>query len=335
MFKRILLAMILSCGFLTSPLHAEVMFKNYIPVVEARPEAKAVASYTDKVTELTAGDVKFTNYHVGGLGFKTTDLLRHMKLNTVQGGVILGAYYPRDVPAFSVMFVDGIALQASDATKFTDIFTEIADKAMNKWNIKLTAMYQVPIMDHSMFFKKPVTSLEQLKKLKLRVWTKHQLLSFKSLGVPAQLIPQGDLYVALQTGVVDGAIFLAEVAHTLALQEVAKYETYMLPLVMAPAAIGVSGKAWKKLDKKNQDAVLAAGDWLTKKSLKDAVMFGENKTKYRQARKDMGFVMTEGFSAADTATIVKALRDTWLEMCADVSPEALANANRIMAKMPN
>jgi TRAP-type C4-dicarboxylate transport system substrate-binding protein len=140
-FNRILLAMLFTCGFLsTTPLHTETVLKNYIPVVEARPEAKAIVAYTEKATELSGGEVKFVNYHVGGLGFKTTDLLRHLKLNTVQGGVVFGGYYARDTPEFAIMFADDVALKAADAVKFTDIFTDISEKAMKKWNTKLPGM---------------------------------------------------------------------------------------------------------------------------------------------------------------------------------------------------
>jgi len=55
------------------------------------------------------------------------------------------------------------------------------------------------------------------------VWSKDQVDTFERLGVSAQIIPQTEMHVALRTGVVDCAVYPALFAHTVSLQEVAKY----------------------------------------------------------------------------------------------------------------
>lgn len=55
------------------------------------------------------------------------------------------------------------------------------------------------------------------------MWSKDQVDTFERLGVSAQIIPQTEMHVALRTGVVDCAVYPALFAHTVSLQEVAKY----------------------------------------------------------------------------------------------------------------
>lgn len=333
MLKRIIATVFICCSFIGTSLNAETVLINYIPLVESRMEAKAVQAFAKNAEELSDGSLKINNYHVGSLGFKNTDLLRHLKRNTVHMGSIIGPYYQRDAPELAMMFADGVALKPNEMRAFTPIFEDIATKSLEKWQIKLVGMYHIPIFDHSMFCRKPVTSLDQLKKVKLRVWNKHQLLAFKALDVPAQIVPIADLYVALQTGVVDCALYFGEAAHTVALQEVAKYETYLLPVVMPPASIGVSNRTWKKLDTKSKVAILKAGSEISKKSLNDAIAFGNHKGKFREARKKAGFVLTEGFPKSDTDSMVKQMRQTWKEMCTETGSGVLKNHNRIMANV--
>lgn len=107
--------------------------------------------------------------------------------------------------------------------------------------------------------KRPVLRPEDLRGVKLRVMSSPMLIeSFNALGAQATPLAFGELYSALQTGVVDGGEtdhldLLYEKFH-----EVTKYVSYTNHMFLVIALI-FSKKIYNKLPPYVQDAVLKAG----------------------------------------------------------------------------
>jgi tripartite ATP-independent transporter DctP family solute receptor len=107
--------------------------------------------------------------------------------------------------------------------------------------------------------KRPVLSPDDLRGIKLRVMSSPMLIeSFNALGAQATPLAFGELYSALQTGVVDGGEtdhldLLYEKFH-----EVTKYVSYTNHMFLVIALI-FSKKIYNKLPPDVQDAVLKAG----------------------------------------------------------------------------
>ena len=107
--------------------------------------------------------------------------------------------------------------------------------------------------------KRPVLSPEDLRGIKLRVMSSPMLIeSFNALGAQATPLAFGELYSALQTGVVDGGEtdhldLLYEKFH-----EVTKYVSYTNHMFLVIALI-FSKKIYDKLPPDVQHAVLKAG----------------------------------------------------------------------------
>jgi tripartite ATP-independent transporter DctP family solute receptor len=107
--------------------------------------------------------------------------------------------------------------------------------------------------------KRPVLNPDDLKGIKLRVMSSPMLVeSFNALGAQATPLAFGELYSALQTGVVDGGEtdhldLLYEKFH-----EVTKYVSYTNHMFLVIAVI-FSKKIYNKLPPNVQDAVLRAG----------------------------------------------------------------------------
>ncbi|MGD9346563.1 MAG: TRAP transporter substrate-binding protein [Candidatus Aminicenantes bacterium] len=107
--------------------------------------------------------------------------------------------------------------------------------------------------------KRPVLNPDDLKGIKLRVMSSPMLIeSFNALGAQATPLAFGELYSALQTGVVDGGEtdhldLLYEKFH-----EVTKYVSYTNHMFLVIALI-FSKKIYDKLPPDVQDAVLIAG----------------------------------------------------------------------------
>lgn len=335
MLKKIVISGLLAAGLMSNAVHAETVLRAFVPVSESRPEGKMFQNmFAAKVEELSGGDLKVQTFYAGGLGFEVKDLLRHIKKNTVDIGMVLGAYYPRDAETLSLMLVDGALTTADNLEAYRNVFSEGFDESLDRWGVVTVGFMQPLILDHSIYCKEPVTTLEQLRTKKLRTWTKHQLETFKAMGVSAQMLPKEDLYVALQTGVVDCAIYLGEVATLLGLHEVAPYETYMLPFISAPAGIGIGQKSWGNLSDEQKAIIKEAAAFTTTESTKQAIAFGQNKEQARADRVAKGIIITDGFPDADREAIVNGMRETWRAMAKDAGADTVALVERVLAVQP-
>ena len=155
--------------------------------------------------------------------------------------------------------------------------------------------------------------------------------TFAKLGVPAQIVPQNDLYLAMQTGVVDCAIYPLVFGKTISLQEVAKNVAYLHPYSDPPLAVIVSGKAYKALPEKAQKAIAEAGKWITKRT---ADQLAEGAKLDEAAAADLtpsGLKILPDFSKADQDAYLKASQDVWLAGSKSVGEKGMANYEAIKA----
>jgi TRAP-type C4-dicarboxylate transport system substrate-binding protein len=133
--------------------------------------------------------------------------------------------------------------------------------------------------------KKPVRSLQDLKGLKIRVSGTTAVKIAKALGFTPVSMSMGDLYLALEKGVIDGVVLPSEILISRRLGEVTKYVTDVdlghdaffvvmnqgtwnkLPPetqkvfndLTGDWAVDFTGKAWDRFDKEAEAAVKAKG----------------------------------------------------------------------------
>jgi TRAP-type C4-dicarboxylate transport system substrate-binding protein len=167
------------------------------------------------------------------------------------------------------------------------------------------------ILNGTIFCRQPITSLADLKKYKLRVGTREQIETFKALGVAAQTVAQQELYSAMQTGVIDCALYPARIAHTISLQEVAKHVIDTgFPFPPAPYVVMAHQAKWAALPDDAKNAVKAAIVELEKKSF-DFSGDIKNEADAREKLKAQGVTFHPDMSDADKKTIRAAALKTW------------------------
>lgn len=334
-FKQTLMgALALALGALTGTVQAQdtIQLKMHSQIVESRPEAKYLQEFADRVLEKSGGRLKITVYHAGSLGLKDVDLLRTLKAGAVDMAMLYGEYYTRDAPGLAVVYVQGAIRKPAEHLKLLPTMRAIYEQAYAKWGIKTVGGVVSPVFDVGIHCKEPINTLDQLKGKKLRVWAAHLVNTFQRLGVAAQVIPQNDMYLALQTGVVDCAYYLSTVAPTVSLQEVTKYEAYLHPWAAVPWMFGVSERAWAKLPPDLQQVVTEAGEYIWAKT-RDAAVDPEREAKARAERERLGITMLAPFAESDVDAFVKAATDAWLEMAKKAGPDGMAYYERMHAEI--
>lgn len=318
---------------LTVTAAAQDTWRLHVPVVETRPEAKIAKAFAGKLEEMTHGKVDIELYYANSLGLKDADMLRNLKAGVLESSLLYAAYLSRDAAPLSVSHVQGVVPTPQAYSKVYPVIGDMFKRTLSKWGIELVATLQGPFYDTAIYCREPVNTLEKLKSKKVRVWAKHQVESFERLGVAAQVIPQNDMYVALQTGVVDCAVYLAEIAHTVSLQEVAKYEAYLHPYIGSPLAFGVSARTWSALDDDTRAKIMKAGADEAQATLRraiDAAADSEARVVRAAKRKEAGFEILEPFSDADRAAFSKASADAWKGLAEEAGKEGLAVRERAL-----
>lgn len=105
---------------------------------------------------------------------------------------------------------------------------------------------------------KPITSIDDLKGLKFRVMQSDIFIDMvKALGADAVPLPYGEVYSAIQTGVIDGAENNEPSYDTSGHFEVAKYYTLDQHLIV-PEILVMSKKTWETLTADEQALVRKA-----------------------------------------------------------------------------
>ncbi len=92
---------------------------------------------------------------------------------------------------------------------------------------------------------KPVKTLEECKGLRIRSPGGHQTNYIKSIGAEPVFMPLGDVYLALETGTIDGLVTCPPLVLAFKLYEVAKYGT-LCTFGCVTEGIIMNEKSWKK-----------------------------------------------------------------------------------------
>ncbi len=104
--------------------------------------------------------------------------------------------------------------------------------------------------------KKPVSKMADLKGMKLRSPGGHQTNYIKSLGAEPVFMPLGDVYLAVETGTVDGIVTCPPLILAFKLHEVAKYATVLTFGCVSEGTI-MNLNSWNKLSADQQKIVEA------------------------------------------------------------------------------
>jgi TRAP-type C4-dicarboxylate transport system substrate-binding protein len=314
-----------SCG---STQAADWKFNNGLP--EGRGESKQLETFAADVAELSGGSLNIDVFHGGSLNLKDNDVARWLPQGAVEMGLVWANYLGRDVPALNAVMIQGSVGSPEELISALPEIQEIYTEVLGEMDIVPTGFMALPLLKASIFCREePVRTLEDLKTRKLRVWSNDQVETFTKLGVSAQIIGQNDLYVALQTGVVDCTVYPALFAHTISLQEVTKYASYLYPVAGVPYVLGASKGAWESLTDAEREAVTTAAARVWERT-NEYSKAEENEQAARDKLAEQGVEFLEPFSDEDRAAFLEAASTTWQEMAEEAGGKAPEYRERIL-----
>ena len=323
-----LLCAITAASMAVSAGAKELRFNNPLP--ESRPETVEINKFAEDVAANSGGELTVKVYSGGSLGLENADLLRTLPKGIVDMSLLWANYLGRDAPELSSVLVQGSIGTVDELTAALPVVQEIFQEEFEKWGVTTVGNLAIPMLYASVFCRdEPVRTLEALKKKKLRVWTKDQVMTFTRLGVAAQIINQNEMYVAMKTGVVDCAVYPALYAHTVSLQEVAKYSAYLYPIAAGPYTLGMSTSKYKGLSDPEKESLAKAADAVWNRTNEYSTDY-ERELAAREKLAGQGVTTLEDFSEADRKVFLDAVSVTWKEITEEAGGKAPEYRQRIL-----
>lgn len=285
---------------------------------------KAMEIFADKVEEYTNGDIKVRIYPNAQLG------TQRESVELVQsGGLALAKTNAAELEAFEPLYaVFNLPYLFKDTEHYYDVLTsDIGDEVLNASVDKgFIGITYYDAGSRSFYAGKAIKHPDDLKGMKIRVQPSPSAVKMvELLGANPTPIAFGELYTALQQGVVDGAenneSALVDNRHG----EVSKFYSYDRH-TMIPDVLVMSIKDWEKLTPEQQEAIKKAGreSMMAQKDL----WIEKTNSVIKEAKEKLNVTFVEDVDTAAFAEKVLPMH----EEAAKASPKAAELIQRIKDK---
>lgn len=150
-----------------------------------------------------------------------------------------------DVPMLDGVDLAGMNADINQARKVADAMKPVANKELERLGIKLVATY--PFSGQMLFCRKPISSLADLKGMKVRINGPSAGDLVKAMGGQPVSLAFGEVYTALERGTVDCGITGSGSGNSVKWPEVTTH-LYAMPLSWSTSGYFVNLAWWNKLD---------------------------------------------------------------------------------------
>lgn len=264
-----------------------------------------VDPWLKQIEEATGGKVKIEAYHGQTLA-KAKDLWNATKTGIADIGWICHGYYPNLTPLSDVISLP--ALPFTSAEKGSEVMWHLYEEfpeIQNEFKDVKVLLFYTSEPYTLITRNKPVTSLEDLKGLKIRMTGGPPTEMIQALGGVPLLVPMTDAYISLQKGVADGMGTPWEAIHTYRFYEVANHYTEV-PFPAVYFSIVMNKTTWDGLPEDIQDAIMSVS------GLEGSKFWGRN---FFDNAKEVALEKIKSSGNADHIYQLSAEeRDRWLEI---------------------
>jgi len=242
-------------GLAASAAAAEdLKFANYMPPTHPYVEG-AFQPFADMVAEKTGGEVTVTLYNGGELGPGPVEQYSRVVDGAAELAISLPGYTASTFPLTLTAELPDVIEEESGTAKIwenIDLFTPEYRrvKLISLWSSAENVLYMRDTAVHT-----PA----DLEGKKIRVPSRNTGKLVEAWGATPVSMPVTEIYNAMQTGVIDGAMIDATATRAFKLGEVADYLTMGFETTNSPFFILMNRDAWEGLSDDEQAALEDAG----------------------------------------------------------------------------
>lgn len=238
----------------TASAAEELKFANFMPA--GHPYVKgAFQPFADAVGKSTDGKVTVKIFSGGELGAGPVEQYNRAVQGVADLSVGLQGYTASNFPLTLLSELPGVLDEATGTEtlwKNIDLFKKEYARVqlVSLWSSAPNLIYMR---------EKPVRTLDDIKGLKIRVPSRNAGLIVQAWGATPVSMPVSDIYNAMQTGVIDGAMIDGTATKAFKLGEVSQYLTIGIHTTNSPFFIVMNKDSFESLSNDEQKAMLDAG----------------------------------------------------------------------------
>lgn len=317
------------------------------PAAEAQPTAAAPVKWTmvnlnrasetwvwqkwlaDELTRRSNGRIQVEMISLPELGLTGFELVRVMRANLVDIGEIIGGYVAGDLPMVEGPSLTGLQPNWESSRKSQKAWEEV----YRRYEVQAGGKYlgSHPYDWNAAYCVKPIRRLEDVKGVKIRVFSPAMGLFWKSLGAEPVSMAFAEIYSAMERKVLDCAHTGPASGMAIRLPEVSKY-LVDLRLGHQPGLIVVSKKSWDALPKDLQQMVSDLGREYTERTWGLGKELTEREIKRNQALGVEWIPMKAEFNPTVQGIVQNVLVPDWLKRVKD-KDEAIKAFNQHLAPL--
>jgi TRAP-type C4-dicarboxylate transport system substrate-binding protein len=209
--------------------------------------------FVDKVKEATNGELEIVLHPGASLGFKGPELLRavaegQLVIAEVPTGMVEG-----DAPILALTAQPFISSDAKEQRMLYQMAKETYATELKKFG--QFTLYTSVWPFSGIYTQRPISSVADLKGLKMRVYDGTGLAFGKATGIAARKMPFSEVYPAMKAGLLD-SMYTSSVSGVDAKAWEVLKEFTPINIVGPVNMVNVNQKAWDKLPKEIQDTVI-------------------------------------------------------------------------------
>jgi TRAP-type C4-dicarboxylate transport system substrate-binding protein len=208
--------------------------------------------FAEGVEKATGGKLKIA-VHANASLFKANEIKRAVQSAQVPAGEVILSGASNEAPVFGIDSIPFLATSYADSKRLDEASRPLLVKTLAAQGVKL--LYTVPWPPQSLYSTKPVATLKDLNRTKMRAYNPATSYIATAVGAQPVTIQLAELPAALATGGVDNFLTSSASGVDCKLYESIKY-FYGVAAWLPRNAVVVNQKAFDALDKPTQDAVL-------------------------------------------------------------------------------
>jgi tripartite ATP-independent transporter DctP family solute receptor len=218
----------------------------------------AAQKFAEEVKTRTSGAIDVQLFPSGQLG-QEKDMFESMRFGSLQLGYIAGNAIEGFEPSEGLFSLPYLFKSYEHVFKVQDgpVGREVAQRVLAKTGVRYLAYGHIGLRN-TLTRSKAIRSVADFNGLKIRVPPSPSFVSaFKLLGASPTAIPGGEMYTALQMGVVDGVEGTPDILSDFKMFEIAKNYT-LTHHIYTDIPLVIADKVWQRLPPEHQKALTDA-----------------------------------------------------------------------------
>lgn len=289
--------------------------------------SRALKEFADKVNEKANGELEIIVQYSGALGYSGPELLQVVRDNLVQMSLITNMTVAGHERIFGVNSLPMLGPTIEKGRILTDICKPYFDKAAEKWNQKI--LWMSPWYD-GLWTQKKVTSVEDMKGLKIRTYDKISADVVKALGGMPYALPWSDVYTSVATKMIDAVLTSATTGAEGKIWEVMDYFQPII-FMLATEMVTVNLEEFNKLSPEMQDFMIQTAKEIENKVWNEAKNEEESNIQLLVENGVEVVPLSEEFENKLIA-ITEDVREKWLDDSPAEAREIYEKAKEIFGK---